>query len=51
MVENDIYNSKLRYETFKKNLNKLTIKPREDNKRAQYYCINNILLKIYFHSF
>ena len=51
MAENDIYNSKSRYEIFKKNLDLFAIPPkkRQDSwkKKGKYYCKNKENLKYF----
>ena len=41
MAEDDIYNSKGKYERFKNNLNSLLIPPSESGGRYKYYCKNS----------
>ena len=44
MAENDIYNSQVKYENFKKNLELFGVKPElrniKNNSKAKYYCKN-----------
>ena len=42
MAENDIYDSKGKYERFKDNLENLAVHPkdRKDKRKAKYYCKN-----------
>ena len=43
MAENDIYNSKLKYENFKKNLKEILLPPEQRSKyrfKSKYYCKN-----------
>jgi hypothetical protein len=47
MAENDIYNSKGKYETFVKNLDLLTIQSDKTDHRRKYYCKNKINLNYY----
>src|SRR3989344_4381803 len=47
MAENDIYNSQRKYEKFKKTLNLLTIKPKTESTRKQYYCKNKANLEYF----
>lgn len=50
MATNDIYNSKLKYENFKNNLDKLLLKPEERNSKryaGKYYCKNKGNLRNY----
>ena len=47
MAENDIYNSKQKYETFKKDLHELVLPPEKRQRKqanAKYYCKNPINL-------
>lgn len=46
MAENDIYNSKGKYELFKENLNKLLTPPKK-RERRKYYCKNAKNLKYF----
>ena len=46
MAENDIYNSKGKYETFIKNLDNLITIPEKDSHR-KYYCKNKVNLNYY----
>jgi integrase len=49
MVENDIYNNKQKYESFKRNLSKLTIKSDKlsPNKKQIFYCKNPANIEYY----
>lgn len=47
MVEDDIYQSKKRYEAFIKNINRLTTKPRKNDKSKKYYCKNKVNISHY----
>ncbi len=53
MPENDIYNSKRKYEDFVKNVKRFLIPPeeRENSRTAKYYCKNKENLKYFYKLF